>query len=273
MNKRIKNTVSALIMLAVCIGTVTGCSGKLTPKKMMSAVTENLAEVKSVSNSLEMDIELEDVLDLTKISMDMEMENTTKPKAGHAKGSAEVNFSGTQVASDMEIYQVTEGDEFVTYSSMYGQWSREAAAGSQKSTFNGNLFQEAGDSIESFHIAKETIQVEDKECYEMYGDISGEELLKFMGLDMMRAFGLVELPEEDAISGLSVPITIDIYKEEMLPARIIVDMTDVMNDLYDKYNKSTNVNDFTIKLSYIGFNQVEKIEVPQEVQQACGQAG
>lgn len=46
-----------------------------------------------------------------------------------------------------------------------------------------------------------------------------------------------------------------------------------MNDLYDKYNKSTNVNDFTIKLSYIGFNQVEKIEVPQEVQQACGQAG
>ena len=44
---------------------------------------------------------------------------------------------------------------------------------------------------------------------------------------MMRAFGLVELPEEDAISGLSVPITIDIYKEEMLPARIIVDMTDV----------------------------------------------
>ena len=107
----------------------------------------------------------------------------------------------------------------------------------------------------------------------MYEDISGEELLKFMGLDMMRAFGLVELPEEDAISGLSVPITIDIYKEEMLPARIIVDMTDVMNDLYDKYNKSTNVNDFTIKLSYIGFNQVEKIEVPQEVQQACGQAG
>ena len=66
---------------------------------------------------------------------------------------------------------------------------------------------------------------------------------------------------------------IDIYKEEMLPARIIVDMTDVMNDLYDKYNKSTNVNDFTIKLSYTGFNQVEKIEVPQEVQQVCGQAG
>ena len=260
-------------MLALCVGAVTGCSGKLTPKKMMSAVTENLAEVKSVSNSLEMDIELEDVLDLTKISMDMQMENTTKPTAGHAKGSAEVNFSGTQVGSDMEIYQVTEGDEFVTYSSMYGQWSREAAEGAQKSTFNGNLFQEAGDSIKSFHIAKETVLVENKECYEMYGDISGKELLKFMGLDMMGAFGLVELPEEDAISGLSIPITIDIYKEEMLPARIIVDMTDVMNDLYDKYEKTTNVNDFTIKLGYTGFDQVEKIEVPQEVLQACGQAG
>ena len=68
---------------------------------------------------------------------------------------------------------------------------------------------------------------------------------------------------------LAVPVTIDVYQEELLPARVIVDMTDVMNDLYDEYGKSTNVNDFTIQLGYTGFDNVGEIQVPQEVKDAC----
>ena len=48
-----------------------------------------------------------------------------------------------------------------------------------------------------------------------------------------------------------------------------MDMTDVMNDLYDEYGKSTNVNDFTIQLGYTGFDNVGEIQVPQEVKDAC----
>lgn len=152
---------------------------------------------------------------------------------------------------------------------MYGEWNKEVSKNPKKSTFNGNLFQEAGNSVRSFRIAKETVEVGDEECYEMYGDITGKELLQFMGLDMVGAFGLVEIPEGDTIAKLEIPVTIDIYKEKMLPARVIIDMTDVMNELYEQYGKSTNVNNFMIKLEYTGFNEIKKIEVPEEVKEAA----
>lgn len=269
MKKGVKKVVCLLLVGICSVSMLSGCGGKLTPGKLMSTVTENLAKVTSVSNSLSMDIELENVLDSTKISMDMELENTTKPMAGHAKGTAEVNMSGTKVGSDIEIYQVTEDNEFVTYSSMYEKWSRESSKNPKESTFNGNLFQEAGNSVRSFRVAEEPVRVEEEECYQMYGDITGKELLQFMGLDMVKAFGLVDIPGEGTIAELKIPVTIDIYKEKMLPARVMIDMTDVMNDLYDQYNKSTNVNNFIIKLGYTGFNQVQKIEVPQDVKKAA----
>ena len=271
MKNNLKRIVILFLAMTICFGTITGCSGRLTPKKLMKNITKNLKLIKSVSNSMNMNVELEDVFDTTRITMDMLMENTVDPQAGHASGAAHVKMNETEVGSDIEIYQVNEDGAFVTYSSMYGQWSRESAENSKKSTFNGNLFEEAGESIESFRLAEQNVTVEEQECYEMYGDISGKELLGFMGLEMMGAFGLVEIPDPDAIMKLQIPVIIDVYKEEMLPARVIVDMTDVMNELYDEYGKSTNVNDFTIKLGYTGFDQVEKIEVPTEVLQATGQ--
>lgn len=269
MVKIMKKTGSIILLLICCILLMAGCSRKLTPKRLMSQITDNLAKARSVSNTLKMQIELEDVLDTTKINMEMQMENTVKPKAGHAKGTAEVDLSGTKVGSNIEIYQVEEGRQFVTYSSMYDKWSREVSEGSGKGSFSGNLFQEAGDSIKTFHLAEQTVKVNKKECYEMYGNITGKELIQFMGLDMLGAFGMVKIPDTNAIARLQIPVTIDVYKDGILPARIIVDMTDVMNDLYDKYKKTTNVNDYTIQLGYTGFNKVDKIQVPQEVKDAC----
>ena len=63
-------------------------------------------EVNSASSSLEIEVELEDVLDHTRIRMDMDMENTVAPRAGHAKGRAEVKLNDNLVSSNMEIYQV-----------------------------------------------------------------------------------------------------------------------------------------------------------------------
>lgn len=96
MKKCIKKASVLLLLWTCIINVVSGCSNKLTPGKLMSAVTENLSGVTSVSNSLDMYIELEEVLNSTKISMDMEMENTTKPMAGYARGNAQVDMSGNK---------------------------------------------------------------------------------------------------------------------------------------------------------------------------------
>ena len=49
--------------------------------------------------------------------------------------------------------------------------------------------------------------------------------MDFLGEEMIQAYGLVDLPDQDALDTLEIPVTVDIYKKK-LPARIIVDMTD-----------------------------------------------
>lgn len=273
MTKLIKRACFMTMAFVLCIG-MAGCSSKLTPKKLMTSVEKNLAESKSVTNTLHSEVEMEGLVDLTRVTMDMTMENTVKPMAGHAQGITAVKMNDTNLASNIELYQVQEDGKDVTYSKMYDKWSRAEADDSQEaldgidSGLTGNIFEEAGDSLEEFRIAKEAVEVNEKQCYEMYGDITGGELLKFLGMDMMGAFGLVELPDNDVIMKMKIPVTIDIYQKEKLPARIIVDMTDVMNDLYDQYKKATNVNDFTIELVYTDFDQVKEIQVPQAVKDA-----
>ena len=71
--------------------------------------------------------------------------------------------------------------------------------------------------------------------------MQGKKLMDFLGEEMIQAYGLVDLPDQDALDTLEIPVTVDIYKKEKLPARIIVDMTDVMDELYQSFGKTTNV--------------------------------
>lgn len=262
-----KAAVYGVLAVVICMSMLSGCSRKVTPKRLMTSMAKNLKDVKSFSNTIEADIKMEDVLRVTEVSMDMTMENTLDPRAGHASGTANVNVHGIKLASNLEIYQVIEDGEHVTYSSMDGIWSREVAGEGAASGLglDGDLFQKMGDTVDSFRIAKETIELDGKECYQMYGEVTGEDLMGLLGEELIHAYGLVELPNENAIAELTIPITFDVYKEEVLPARIIVDMTDVMNDLYDDYEEVMEVNDFTVRLGFTGYNSVEEITVPEEV--------
>lgn len=124
--------------------------------------------------------------------------------------------------------------------------------------------------MEDFHIAEGTVDVNGQECYQMYGDVTGEDLEGLLGDQMLNAYGLVKIPDEDAISELTIPITFNIYKEEMLPARIVVDMADAMNGLYDHFEKTTNVNSYSIKLDFDKYGEVPEIKVPEEVKAMVG---
>ena len=234
-----------------------------------------MKEVQSFSNNLKMEIKMERLSRVTEVSMDMRLENTAKPQAGHARGTANVNVRGTQLASEMEIYQVIEDGAYVTYSGIDGVWNREAFGTEQTSgtVLGENWFHDMGTEMDSFRVADETVEVAGQECYEMYGDVTGEYLMGFLGKDMLHAYGLVELPEDASIGKLVIPVIFDIYKEDVLPARMIVDMTDVMNALYDEYGESTNVNDFTVELGFESYNSVEEITVPPEVCAASASAG
>lgn len=265
-----RNTGCLVLLLSMCL--FTACGGKLTPKKVMEAMSENMTKITSFANTVKMDIELQDVLYTTAVSMDIDMQSTTDPKAGHALGKAHVKMRGAELESVLEIYQVTEAGRRATYSSLDGNWSKEVSERTKGSiiTIDNSLFAEMADSVSDFQISEETIDVNGQECYQMYGEVSGEKLKGLLGGQMLNAYGLVKLPDEDAISELVVPITFNIYKDKMLPARIIVDMTDVMNSLYDKFDKTTNVNSYNIKLDFDKYGEIGTITVPEHVKAAVG---
>ena len=47
-----------------------------------------------------------------------------------------------------------------------------------------------------------------------YGDMQGKKLMDFLGEEMIQAYGLVDLPDQDALDTLEIPVTVDIYKKE-----------------------------------------------------------
>lgn len=252
------------------IGILSGCIGKTTPKTIVTKMVVNLSRVTSFANEISVDVKLEDIIHVTEVSMDMAMENTLDPKAGHAKGTAGVKIFDTELTSPLEIYQVIEDGQSVTYSGMDNIWQKTVSSDEGITGFSleGGLFQDLETLVDQFVLAEELVEVNGKECYEIYGEIKGEDLISLVGEDLLNAYGIVEIPEKEAVYELLIPITIDIYKEEMLPARIFVDMTDEMNAFYDIIKESMNVNDFTIDIHFLNYNEVGEITVPDEVKES-----
>lgn len=243
----------------------------MTAKKIFREASANMQNVTSSANHVELAIQMSDILNLMEVNLAMDLENATDPPAGHAKGTAKVTIKDSEVSADLELYQVEENGKQVTYSGTNGSWKREEAQESSENHIgiDGNIFAQEGKALESFRLSEQSTTVNGKECYQLYGDVTGTELMGLLGKEMVEAYNLVNLPEEDAIRELKIPVIFDIYKEEMLPAKIVVDMSEVLGDLYDSYGETTKVNLYSIELQFTDYNQIDEIQVPEEIKNAA----
>ncbi|MCG4531226.1 hypothetical protein L0P74_09685 [Mediterraneibacter faecis] len=264
-------SVQLLIVLVAVMLFCSGCAGKMNAKKIFRQSSENMQKVTSSANHVELAIQMSDILNLMEVNMEMDLENTTEPPAGHAKGTARVTIKDSEVSADLELYQVEEDGKQVTYSGTNGSWKKESAEGSNENHLgiDGNIFAQEGKALESFHLSEQETTVNGKACYQLYGNVTGTELMGLLGKEMVEAYHLVNLPEEDAIRNLKIPVIFDIYKEELLPAKIVVDMSDVMGDLYKSYGETTKVNLYSIVLQFTDYNKVDEIHVPDEIQNSA----
>ena len=78
----------ALMVLSMCM--LTACGEKMTPEKLMESMSTNMSGITSFANKVKLNFELEDVLYTTSVSMDISLESTSDPKAGHALGKAHI---------------------------------------------------------------------------------------------------------------------------------------------------------------------------------------
>ena len=152
--------VAAILLLFVLTGMLAGCSGRMTPKRLLADMEENMQNVTSSANHVEVAIQMEDVLDIRNVNMALDLENTTQPPAGYAKGTAKVKIKNAQVSADLEIYQVQEDGKAVTYSRTNDSWVKEMTGDGSESHLgvDGDIFRQEGKAMESFHLAKKTVR-------------------------------------------------------------------------------------------------------------------
>ena len=101
-------SVQLLIVLVAVMLFCSGCAGKMNAKKIFRQSSENMQKVTSSANHVELAIQMSDILNLMEVNMEMDLENTTEPPAGHAKGTARVTIKDSEVSADLELYQVEE---------------------------------------------------------------------------------------------------------------------------------------------------------------------
>ena len=116
----------AAVMAAALLS---GCGGrtKATPENLLRDMTEKAEKVESTVMNLKFNINLSAGGEELAVTMDMDMEATTEPEASHGKGEVSFDIAGSSMSTEMEIYSVKEDDQYVTYTMMEGEWTKEAA--------------------------------------------------------------------------------------------------------------------------------------------------
>lgn len=163
----------------------------------------------------------------------------------------------------------------------------------------GSLFSAMRTVASSFEVSRELPNVNNKECFEMNGTlnlsayqeyfgqiigaISGSETNDLLGLTEKNSAGDSEENNSDTASdetnetqtdgttgdvsneasvqqGMSIPCTIDIYRDSILPAKITIDLTELLSQ---KDTGETDTTKCTLTMTFLEYDSLQSIELPK----------
>lgn len=255
MRKQWKRLAAAGMAAVMAAGLMAGCGKKATPESLFKDVEKNSEKIESAKCNIAMKMEMSDGTDSMAVSMDMDMGVTTDPAAVYGKGEVDMSALGMDQKAEIEMYQVEEDGEQVTYTLTDGEWSRNVGS--------DDMFEDVEDQAKLFELSKDMVEVNGKDCFELTGDMGGDTLSGMMGEEMISDLAGLDLDEEE-ISDIKVPCTMYIYRENILPARVTVDMSDVLGTLAGAEEAGVDISEFSIEITYLEFDCVDEIKVPEE---------
>ena len=129
MKKRTKRLAAIGMSAVMAAALLSGCGGKTkaTPENLLRDMTDRAEEIESALMNVKFEMGLSSGTESISFGMDMDMESTTEPEASHGKGEVNFDIVGNSMSTEMEMYSVKEEDQYVTYTMMNGQWTKEAA--------------------------------------------------------------------------------------------------------------------------------------------------
>lgn len=259
-------TVAALI-LSVAVST-SGCGKKATPENLLTDMNKNLKKVESVSGNMKMTASMGDDTESAGMSMDVNVESTRKPAATHMEGEITIKYNGADINTPIEAYALVEDDEVATYAKSNEEWTK-STSDDVENAIDINAFEKLSKTHESFKKKDDLVKVNDKECFELTGKIEGKFLEGIMDQDMVNSFGSSgDVLDEEELEKSKIPCTVNIYKDSILPARIHIDLKDLVQKSYADGYANLKVEDYFVEITYFEYDSLKEIKVPKEALEA-----
>ena len=246
------------VMTAVLLA---GCATKATPENLLRDMEKNSDEVESTLMNFKMNMAMSDDSDDVNFGMDMDLEATTEPEASHGKGTVSMNMMGMNFDVPTEMYSVIEDDEYVTYTLMEDMWTREVSDEEDVTGEVDSMAESMAEYADQFTLAEELVTVNDQECFELTGELDGDifgEIIQPNLIDSLTGYGI----DEELLSDMVFPCTIDIYRDSILPARVYFDMADTFASLLQ--DAGVTVSECYVDVTFMEYDSVGESTVPEE---------
>lgn len=261
MRKKSNKVMAAALAGAMTVALLSGCATKATPENLLRDMEKNAEKTESALLNFTMSVVMSDESEEAGFSMDMDMESTTEPEASHGKGTVSLDMSGMSFEVEAEMYSVEEDDQYVTYTMMEDQWTREVSDAKEITGEVDGIAESMAEYADQFTLAEELVTVNDQDCFELTGELDGDIFSEIMQTDMIDSLGDYGIDGE-MFSGRAFPCTIDIYKDSILPARIYFDMADTLAPLFEGVD--VNVTECYVDVTFMEYDSVGEITVPDE---------
>ena len=266
--KKRTNKLAAMGMAAVMAAALlSGCGGKTkaTPENLLRDMTEKAGKVESAVMNLKLNITLSSGTEELATELNMDLETTADPEVSHGKGEASFDIAGSSMSTEMETYTVKEDDRYMTYTLLNGEWAKEETSGMEALGDIGGMTGGMRDYADKFELGTELTEINGEDCFELTGELDGDIFSQIIQSDMMDSFSGYGLDEE-TVSDMVFPCTIDIYKETILPARILFDLTDTFAPAME--DAGVTASDCYMEITFMEYDSVDEIVVPDEALEA-----
>ena len=265
--KRIFGVLLCMVLLLTAV--LSGCGKRITAESLMEEVNANTKNLKSIS--ADMKLEMGMALKTSGMSMeldvtgDFEMETTSEPNASHTKGTISMSLMG--LSMDMESYMAEENGKAVTYTNSMGEWIKTETEIPDDSQINS--IESIFDSKSGFILNDKTEKVHGKEDYVLTSKISGDMMNALMG---SMSESMDDMSGELDWSKFNADITLKVDKDTKMPVEIFMDCSKGMSEFFESAasdsDEEMQINNYTLTITFTGFNDVEKIVVPEEAKTA-----
>ena len=261
MRKKSNKVMAAALAGAMTVALLSGCATRATPENLLRDMEKNAEKTESALLNFTMSVVMSDESEEAGFSMDMDMESTTEPEASHGKGTVSLDMSGMSFEVEAEMYSVEEDDQYVTYTMMEDQWTREVSDAKEITGEVDGIAESMAEYADQFTLAEELVTVNDQDCFELTGELDGDIFSEIMQTDMIDSLGDYGIDGE-MFSGRAFPCTLDNCKDSILPARIYFDMADTLAPLFEGVD--VNVTECYVDVTFMEYDSVGEITVPDE---------